>query len=114
MRLLYKILPRADWLAAVGAGIYRGSPLDLKDGFIHLSSGTQAKRTAELHFSGQTDLMLVALDEASLAQSLKWEASRGGDLFPHIYGTFDPAQVMWAVALPLSNGEHIFPSEFTP
>ena len=113
MRHLYKILPRADWVAALAAGIYRGSPLDLKDGFIHLSTGQQAKRTAALHFADQPDLMLVALSAANLAETLKWEPSRGGDLFPHIYGTFDPAQVVWAVPLPLKDGVHMFPLAFT-
>ena len=85
----------------------------MKDGFIHLSTGLQAKRTAELHFAGQNDLVLVALDEAKLATKLKWEPSRGGDLFPHIYGTFAPRDAHWALPLPLKNGVHIFPDEFT-
>ncbi len=91
MSLVYKILPRADWDAAVARGVYEGSELDRKDGFIHFSTAEQWPETLRLHFAGQTGLVLVAVEAGTLGAALKWEASRGGALFPHLYATLDPA-----------------------
>ena len=85
MAIIYKICERTEWHAAERIGIYRGSGVDRRDGFIHFSTAAQVAETAAKHFAGQTDLMLVAVDAAALGPALKWERSRGGDLFPHLY-----------------------------
>jgi uncharacterized protein (DUF952 family) len=108
MRFLYKILDDAEWRDAVAKGKFEGSRVDLKDGFIHLSAGHQVRETAARHFAGRDGLVLVAFAEGDLA-GLRWEASRGGDLFPHVYGVI-PVRAAAAVhPLPLENGAHRFP-----
>ena len=92
MSLVYKLLTRPEWQAAREAGVYLGSALDLADGFIHLSTAAQAAETARRYFAGQTDLVLLTLEADDFAETLKWEPSRGGDLFPHVYGPVDPAR----------------------
>ena len=82
------------------AGLYRGSALDIRDGFIHFSTAAQLGETAAKHFAGQTDLMLVAVDGDALGPALKWETSRGGDLFPHLYAALPLTAVRWARPLP--------------
>jgi len=99
--LIYKILPKADWQAALAAGRYLGSPLDLKDGFIHFSTAAQAQETARRHFAGQRDLVIVAVEGDRLGQALRFEPSRGGDLFPHLYGPLDVALAGEVIDLPL-------------
>jgi uncharacterized protein (DUF952 family) len=84
--LLYKIMSKQEWETAQAHGIYEGSEVDLKDGFIHLSAAHQVRATAQKHFANRTDLLLVSVLEKNLGKNLKWEVSRGGDLFPHIYG----------------------------
>lgn len=86
MSRIYKILSAAEWRAAEASGAYAGSAVDLRDGFIHLSAQHQAEETARKHFAGQADLVRVAFDPETLGPALKWEPSRGGDLFPHLYG----------------------------
>ncbi|MCA3554655.1 DUF952 domain-containing protein [Aestuariivirga sp.] len=108
MRILYKIMPAAQWRAARACGVFEGSAADLKDGFIHLSTGRQMRGTAERHFAGQDGLVLVGFREEQLA-NLRWEASRGGDLFPHVYGAIDTALAVSEDLLPLENGVHRFP-----
>ena len=81
---IYKIVPVEVWREAEAAGEFKGSPVDVTDGFIHFSTGSQVQATADKHFAGQTGLLLVAVDGDLL--ELKWEPSRGGDLFPHLYG----------------------------
>jgi len=88
--LIYKILPRAAWEAAVAAGRFDGSPVDLQDGYIHFSTAAQAQETAAKHFRGQAGLVVAAFDAAELGADLRWEPSRGGQLFPHLYGPLDP------------------------
>ena len=85
MSNIYKILPRADWQSAMALGRFDGSALDRQDGFIHLSTAAQAQETAARHFAGQAELVVLAIDTADLGD-LRWEPSRGGDLFPHLYG----------------------------
>lgn len=82
----FKILSRADWRAALAEGRYDGSAVDLTDGYIHLSAADQLEGTAAKHYAGQADLMLVEVDLTALGEGLIWEPSRGGALFPHIYG----------------------------
>lgn len=91
MTRVYKILKRAEWDAAVRAGRFDGAAIDLADGYIHLSTAAQAQETARRYFSGQSGLALVRFDAARLGAALRWEPSRGGDLFPHVYGPLDPA-----------------------
>lgn len=83
---IFKILSRAEWQAAEQSGVFAGSPVDLTDGFIHFSTAAQVEETAARHFAGQSDLLLVAVDPGRLGDALRWEPSRGGDLFPHLYG----------------------------
>lgn len=82
----WKILSVADWKLMLADGRYEGSPVDLADGYIHLSAADQLEATAAKHYAGQTDLMLVEVDLTVLADDVVWEPSRGGALFPHIYG----------------------------
>ena len=102
---------RADeWAAAIAAGVYRGSSQDLADGFIHFSTAAQIVESARRHRAGQDDLLLVAVDPAHLGDRLRWEPSRGGDLFPHLYGPLDPAESASVRPLPMgAGGAHIFP-----
>jgi uncharacterized protein (DUF952 family) len=84
--LVYKICLRADWERAVAEGVYRGSPVDRKDGFIHFSGAEQMAETLRRHFAGVTDLLAIGFDPADLGPALRFEPSRGGELFPHLYG----------------------------
>lgn len=97
--LIYKILSADEWRAAQAAGAYRGSADDTRDGFIHFSTAEQTAGTYEKYFSGKPDLMLAAIDAAALGGALKWEASRGGALFPHLYGELPLAAVKWSRAI---------------
>ena len=85
--LIYKIVPRALWEIAVERGLFAGAPADLADGFIHFSTAAQLPETAARHFHGMKDLLVVGVDADALGEALKWEPSRGGDLFPHLYGS---------------------------
>ncbi len=110
MATIYKICERAAWHAAERAGLYRGSEVDRRDGFIHFSTAAQIAATAAKHFAGQTDLMLVAVDGDALGSGLKWERSRGGDLFPHLYAALALTAVRWARPLPdEANGRRVLP-----
>lgn len=110
-KTIYKIVPRELWQPARVAGVFKGAPIDLKDGYIHFSTAAQAVETARLHFSGQSDLLLVAVDATLFGDALKWEASRGGDLFPHLYADLSLDAVLWEKPLALGeDGLHVFPS----
>ena len=110
MTLIYKICPAALWRQAEAEGVFRGSPVDLQDGYIHFSTADQAKETAAKHFAGQSDLVLVAVDSEPLGAILQWEPSRGGALFPHLYAPLDPKDAISVVPLPLgADGVHQFP-----
>ena len=102
-RVVYKILCAAEWRAAIARGAYTGSADDARDGFIHLSTAEQAAGTAAKYFREKPDLVLVAIDAARLGSALKWEPSRGGALFPHLYGALDPALAGSIVPLPLGD-----------
>jgi uncharacterized protein (DUF952 family) len=84
--LIYKILRHAEWLDAQARGVFSGSADDRRDRFIHFSTAEQVRGTLERHFAGERDLVVLEVDSVSLGDELKWEASRGGALFPHLYG----------------------------
>lgn len=110
--LVYKITGLEEWRAAEAAGVFRGAPVDLADGYVHFSTAVQAAETAAKHFAGRDDLLLVALDAAALGEALRWEPSRGGALFPHLYRPFTPVEAMWVRPLPLGpDGRHLFPED---
>ncbi len=100
MVTIYKICEHASWRAAQAEGEFRGSPDDERDGFMHFSTAAQLAETAARHFAGKSDLVLVAVDADSLGPLLKWEASRHGDLFPHLYAPLPCAAVRWMRVLP--------------
>lgn len=108
--IIYKIVPAGLWAEAEKAGVFGGAPIDLSDGYIHFSTAAQARRTAELYFKGQGDLLLVAVDGRKLGEALKYEPSRGGDLFPHLYAPLAFDAVLWKKPLVLrDDGYHDFP-----
>ena len=110
MSLIYKILTRAEWDAAAARGVFEGSGIDLKDRYIHFSTAETVKETAALHFAGEADLVLAAIDGDALGEALRYEASRGGMLFPHLYGWLSMDTVRWVRPLPLGpDGRHVFP-----
>lgn len=110
MPVIYKICPERLWREAEGAGVFEGAPVDLADGYIHFSTAVQVRETAAKHFKGQADLLLVAIPSDALGAALRWEPSRGGDLFPHLYGALPVSAVAWTKPLPLGNdGSHVFP-----
>jgi uncharacterized protein (DUF952 family) len=94
-------LPQADWARARAAGVFVGSPVDLADGFIHFSTAAQAQETARRHFAGQSGLVVLAVDLETLGPALKWEPSRGGELFPHLYAALPADLVVEVMAAPL-------------
>ena len=98
----FKILSRADWRATLAEGAYDGSPVDHADGYIHLSAADQLAGTAAKHYAGQNDLILVEVDLDALGETLVWEPSRGGALFPHIYGPLPVTATRGARALSVS------------
>lgn len=109
MALVYKICPRPLWEEACVQGILRGAPVDIADGFIHFSTAAQVRETAAKHFRGQSDLVLLAIDEAALGEALVYEPSRGGALFPHLYAPLPVAAVVRADPLPNTpDGGHDF------
>jgi uncharacterized protein (DUF952 family) len=107
--LVYKILRRAEWEALRAAGETLGAPVDLADGYIHLSTAAQVVETAAKHFGAESDLVLVAVASERLGDALRWEPSRGGQLFPHLYGPLRLEQIAWDKSLPLGAAGHIFP-----
>lgn len=110
MTLIFKIVPKTMWQEAEAAGVFAGAPVDLADGYIHFSTAEQARETAAKHFSGQDDLLLAAFESSGFGDALKWEPSRGGALFPHLYSDLKTADALWVKALPLSeDGAHVFP-----
>jgi uncharacterized protein (DUF952 family) len=110
--LIYKICPESLWREAEAAGSFAGAPVDLADGFIHFSTGAQLRETAARHFAGQRGLLLIAVDDAKLKPALRYEPSRGGALFPHLYAPLDPKAVRWIAPLPLGqDGSHLFPED---
>ena len=98
--MIYKLLSAKEWQAAKAAGKYAGSGVDLADGFVHFSTAEQVVETAARHFAGQHSLAMLTVDADELGEALRWEASRGGDLFPHLYAPLNLSAVVAAVELP--------------
>ena len=101
MSLVYKLIERSAWREAQARGVFEGSPVDVADGYIHFSGADQVQETARRHFRGVEDLVLLALDAEALGAALRWEPSRGGALFPHLYGPMPVSAVRDARALSL-------------
>lgn len=112
-RIIYHMCRGAEWDAAQSTGAYPGSSQDAADDFIHFSTAAQVEESAAKHRAGQSGLLLLAVDAARLGPALRWEPSRGGQLFPHLYGTLPVAAVLRADPLPLGpDGCHVFPPSF--
>lgn len=107
--LIFKIFRRPEWQELKSRGKTQGAPIDLADGFIHLSTAEQVAETAAKHFAEESDLVLVAVETERMGDTLKWEPSRGGALFPHLYRPLSLADVVWDKSLPLGATGHIFP-----
>jgi uncharacterized protein (DUF952 family) len=109
-KIIYKICEAELWRQAERAGVFRGASVDIRDGFIHFSSASQVRATAAKHFLGVGDLVLIAIDADALCHALKWEVSRGGELFPHLYGELPLSAMLWIKPLPLGlDRQHVFP-----
>ena len=106
---IYKICDAALWREAERARVFGGAPVDLADGYIHFSTAAQVAETAARHFAGMPDLVLVAVDATALGTALRYESSRGGAMFPHLYGKLPLSAVRWVKPLPLGTGGHLFP-----
>jgi uncharacterized protein (DUF952 family) len=109
MTLIFKITPASLWRKAQDSGRFDGAPFDISDGFIHFSTAEQVEETAAKYFAGQDGLVLIAVDAAVLGEELRFEPSRGGALFPHLYGYLPHHSVKWVKPLRLlPGGEHDF------
>lgn len=109
--LVYKIFRGPEWEVLRQDGLTDGAPVDVADGFIHFSAAGQVRETARRYFAGAPGLVLVACEVAALGVALRWEPSRGGALFPHLYRRLSLADVLWHVPLPLGRGGHAFPAD---
>jgi uncharacterized protein (DUF952 family) len=110
---LYKVLRSADWDDACATGVFSGCGIDLTDGFIHLSARSQVAETVQRHFAGQDNLLLLSVTSKPLGESLRWEVSRDGALFPHVYGEIPIGAVLSVDELVLGDdGVHRFPESF--
>ena len=107
--LIFKIFRPAEWDRLQRKGVTPGAPVDIADGFIHFSTADQVRTTASRHFAEDGDLVLAAVDTSMLGQDLKWEVSRGGALFPHLYRALYLAEVAWTAPLPREDDQHVFP-----
>ncbi len=107
--LIYKIFRQNEWADMQANGETTGAPIDVTDGYVHISTAEQAAETAAKHFAGEDNLVLIALEADDLADDLKWEVSRGGALFPHLYRVLRMSDVVWSKPLPMVNGVHQFP-----
>src|SRR5271170_4602519 len=106
--MIYHLCSQSEWAQSAAAGQHTAG--EMPDGFIHFSTHAQVLESAARHFAGRADLMLVAVDPERLGPGLKWEPSRGGTLFPHLYGPLDPASVLWAKPMALgADGLHVLP-----
>ncbi|MEO1749325.1 MAG: DUF952 domain-containing protein [Pseudomonadota bacterium] len=109
---IYKIATVEQWKKAKADGLFRGAPIDLADGYIHFSTVDQVRETAAKHFAGQEDLLLLTIEAALLGEALRYEASRGGALFPHLYADLQIEAVVRVDRLPVGNdGNHVFPQD---
>lgn len=109
---IYKIVTHDQWHEALISGVFKGAPIDLADGYIHFSTAEQAPETAAKHFHGQKNLKLVKVSTTPLGSALKWEVSRGGALFPHLYGDLKIVYALSVIDLAEdATGGHIFPDD---
>ncbi len=109
--LIYKIFRADEWADLQAKGATDGAPIDVSDGFVHFSTAAQASETAAKHFAGVEGLTLLACDANAMGDDLRWEISRGGALFPHLYRQIRMSDVIWARALPFDGQAHQFPQE---
>jgi uncharacterized protein (DUF952 family) len=110
MATIYKICPEPLWQEAEAAGFFRGAPIDLADGYVHFSTADQLAETLRLHFAGIDGLVLAAVDAEKLGDGLRYEPSRGGELFPHLYAVLPMSAVLWVEPLALgADGRHVVP-----
>ncbi len=107
--MIYKIFRADEWAAFEAAGETTGAPIDLEDGYIHISTGAQVAETVFKYFSKVEGLKILALDPDTLGEALKWEPSRGGDLFPHLYRALKMEDIVWVKPLPHGVDGHVFP-----
>ncbi len=107
--LIYKLFRASEWTDMQASGETAGAPIDLADGYVHFSTAEQVVETAQKHFTGVADLWLIAVDADRPGDDIRWEPSRGGALFPHLYRVFRMSDVLWARELPLGDGGHVFP-----
>lgn len=111
---IYKVVSRDLWEEAEKAKVFRGAPIDVEDGFIHFSTASQVAETVSKHFAGQDDLLIVEVDASLLGEDLRWETSRGGDQFPHLYADLPTSSVVSVLAIPLRiDGRHVLPDRLT-
>jgi len=108
--IVFKVFRADEYAAFEAEGTSAGAPVDLADGYIHLSTAEQAPGTLERHFADETGLVALAIDTENLGAELRWEPSRGGALFPHLYRPLRASDVVWAAPIPLFAGRHILPS----
>lgn len=109
----YKILTKDQYDQLKADGVFRGAPVDIADGYIHMSTREQVAETAAKHFAGQDKLVMLMIDLAPFGETLKWEESRGGALFPHLYSDLPLSAVAGKVVLRLDEqGRHLFPAGF--
>ncbi|WP_425077940.1 DUF952 domain-containing protein [Ruegeria denitrificans] len=111
--LIYKIFRAEEWAALQNQGASDGAPIDVADGFVHFSTAEQAAETAARHFAGVDGLVLLACDADAMGDDLKWEVSRGGALFPHLYRQIRMSDVVWSRPLPFDGTTHQFPEDMT-
>lgn len=107
--MIYKIFRADEWAAFEATGETLGAPIDVADGYVHISTGTQVAETVSKYFCKEEGLRILALDPDALGEALKWEPSRGGDLFPHLYRILRMEDVVWVKPLPLGAKAHVFP-----
>jgi uncharacterized protein (DUF952 family) len=109
--LIYKILRPEEWDVLRNTGEFTGAPIDIDDGFIHLSKAEQVRETAAKHFADAGDLYLIGVETDGLGDELRWEVSRGGALFPHLYRMLRLDDVAFDAPLEIMRGHHVFPPE---
>lgn len=109
--LIYKIFRADEWAALQDKGATDGAPIDVTDGFVHFSTAEQAAETAAKHFAGVDYLTLLACNADAMGDDLKWEVSRGGALFPHLYRQIRLSDVVWSRPLPFDGAVHQFPED---
>ncbi|MGB0960270.1 MAG: DUF952 domain-containing protein [Halocynthiibacter sp.] len=111
--LIYKIFRASEWQQFQSDEVTHGAPVDIADGFVHFSTAIQAAETAAKHFAGETGLMLLAFEADEMGADLKWEISRGGASFPHLYRSLKLDEMKWVQPLPFETGAHQFPKDMS-